>query len=41
MSGIIYLMQEGDRLIRLEQTDYTREEDFQQLLQEFPELLAG
>lgn len=41
MSGIIYLIQDGDRLIRMDQTDYTREEDFQQLLQEFPELLAG
>lgn len=41
MSGIIYLIQDGDRLIRMEQTDYAREEDFQQLLQEFPELLAG
>jgi hypothetical protein len=41
MSGVIYIIQNGTRLIKMEQTAYTREEDFQQLLQDFPDLLAG
>ncbi len=41
MSGVIYVIQDGSKLIKMEQTAYTREEDFQQLLEQFPELLAG
>jgi hypothetical protein len=41
MSGVIYVIQNERKLIRMEQTAYTREEDFQQLLEQFPELLAG
>jgi len=41
MSGVIYVIQDGRNLKRMEQTAYTREEDFQQLLEQFPELLAG
>ncbi|MDX2257051.1 MAG: hypothetical protein NW214_16170 [Pseudanabaenaceae cyanobacterium bins.39] len=41
MSGVIYIIQDGKRLIRMKQTAYTREEDFQKLLESFPELLAG
>jgi hypothetical protein len=41
MSGAIYVIQDGKRLIKMELQDYAREEDFQQLLQDFPDLLAG
>ena len=41
MNGMIYIVQDGKRLIKMEQTAYTREEDFQKLLEQFPELLAG
>jgi hypothetical protein len=41
MSGVIYVIENEETLIRMEQTEYTREKDFQQLLKQFPELLAG
>jgi hypothetical protein len=41
MSEAIYLTRQGQPLVRMELQDYQREEDFQQLLQDFPELLAG
>jgi hypothetical protein len=42
MSGAIYIVEnDTKRLIKMQQTEYVREEDFQQLLQDFPDLLAG
>lgn len=42
MSGAIYVIQNGsNKSIKLDLQDYAREKDFQQLLQDFPELLAG
>lgn len=41
MSGTIYIIENNNRLIKMKQTAYAREADFQQLLENFPELLAG
>jgi hypothetical protein len=42
MSGAIYVIQNGsNKSIKLDLQAYAREKDFQQLLQDFPELLAG
>lgn len=41
MSGVIYVIQEGKRLIRMEQAAYVAEANFQKLIEDFPELLAG
>lgn len=42
MSGAIYVIQNGsNKSIKLDLQNYARESDFQRLLQDFPELLAG
>jgi len=41
MSGAIFVVQNDEKLIRMEQAAYTTEENFQKLLESFPELLAG
>lgn len=41
MGGVIYLIEGGERLVRLDARPYDSEDDFQSLLQKFPALLAG
>ena len=41
MTGTIYLVQKDDTLIKMNQMAYQQEEDFQNLLVKFPELLSG
>jgi len=41
MSGAIFVVQNDEKLIRMEQAAFTTEENFQNLLESFPELLAG
>ncbi len=41
VSGAIYIVQDGKKLIRMEQSAYATEANFQTLIEQFPELLAG
>jgi hypothetical protein len=41
MADPIYLIKDNQQAIRMEPTPYDKEEEFQELLERFPELLAG